>query len=288
MDNKLFPGSAVEPSFVAIGDSFTEGLNDVTPGGGFRGWADRLAGLLAAPYPGIRYANLAVRGKLLRQIVAEQVPAAAAMSPGLVSIAGGGNDILRPGSDPDVLAELFDVAVARLRAAGSQVLMFTGSDPVSAPVIKLLRGKIGTFNMHLRAIADRHQCRVVDLWSMNVLHDPRAWSADRLHLAADGHRRVALRACEVLGVPVDEDWRQPWPALNQAPRSGAASWLVARRMDARWARVHAAPWVGRRIRGRSSGDGILPKRPQLLPMSATPAGSAVLDLGLGSLEHLTS
>jgi lysophospholipase L1-like esterase len=79
MDDKLFPRSPGEASFVAIGDSFTEGLNDAAPGGGFRGWADRLAGLLAAEYPGLRYANLAVRGKLLRQIVAEQVPAAAAM-----------------------------------------------------------------------------------------------------------------------------------------------------------------------------------------------------------------
>src|ERR1700722_6312510 len=125
MDDKLFPQPPGEASFVAIGDSFTEGLDDAAPGGGFRGWADRLAGLLAAEYPGLRYANLAVRGKLLRQIVAEQVPAAAAMSPGLVSIAGGGNDILRPGADPDILAELFDAGVAGLQGAGARMLIFT-------------------------------------------------------------------------------------------------------------------------------------------------------------------
>jgi hypothetical protein len=99
---------------------------------------------------------------------------------------------------------------------------------------------------------------------------------------------VALRACEVLDVPVDEDWREPWPPLVQATRGPAASWVAARRLDARWARLHAAPWVGRRIRGRSSGDGIPPKRPQLLPFSPTPAAPAVFDLGPGSLEHSTS
>src|ERR1700749_578044 len=114
MDDKLFQPPPGEPSFVAIGDSFTEGLDDAVPGGGFRGWADRLAGLLAAEYPGLRYANLAVRGRLLRQIVAGQVPAAAAMAPGLITLGGGGNDLLRPGSDPDTLAELFDAGVARL------------------------------------------------------------------------------------------------------------------------------------------------------------------------------
>jgi len=186
------PGIA---SFVAVGDSFTEGLNDPAPGGGFAGWADRLAGMLAAQYPGLRYANLAVRGKLLREIVAEQVPAALAMSPSLVGIAGGGNDILRPGADPDTLAELFDAAVARLCQDGCRVLMFTGFDPVAFPVLRLLRGRIAAYNMHLRAIADARGCDLVDLWSMRFLRDIRAWSPDRLHLAAESHRRVALRAC---------------------------------------------------------------------------------------------
>jgi len=284
MDDKLLFGPAVEPSFVALGDSFTEGLNDTEglgvagPGGAFRGWADRLAGLLAAEYNGIRYANLAVRGKLLRQIVADQVPVAAEMAPALVSIAGGGNDMLRPGSDPDVLAELFDVAVARLRAAGSQVLMFTGSDPVSAPVLRLLRGKISTFNMHLRGIADEHGCYLVDLWSMRFLRSADAWSSDRLHLTAQSHQRVALRACEVLGVPVSDDWRAPLAAdevaagpasvlpgtLSAAMARGA--WLAARRADARWAKDYLAPWVSRRLHGTSSGDGVSAKRPFLEPV----------------------
>jgi lysophospholipase L1-like esterase len=275
MDDKLFQQPPGEASFVAIGDSFTEGLNDAAPGGGFRGWADRLAGLLAAEYPGLRYANLAVRGRLLRQIVAEQVPAAAAMSPGLVAIAGGGNDILRPGADPDVLAELFDSAVARLRATGCQVLMFTGSDPVDAPVIKLLRGRIGTYNMHLRGIADTHDCYLVDLWSMRFLRSPSAWSQDRLHLTAQSHQRVALRACEVLGVPVTEDWRAPLAAdrpRTPVPASTGdamtrAAWLAARREDARWAREYLAPWVSRRLHGTSSGDGVSAKRPALEAIS---------------------
>jgi len=149
--------------------------------------------------------------------------------------------------------------------AGCQVLIFTGFDP-RFPVLRLIRGKVAAYNMHLRAIADRHGCDVVDLWSMAVLADPRAWSADRLHLTPDGHRRVALRACEVLGVAVDEDWREPWPTLDSPSASGRAAWLAARQMDLRWARDHAAPWVARRVRGISSGDNVDPKRPELLPL----------------------
>jgi lysophospholipase L1-like esterase len=267
-------------SYVALGDSFTEGLDDLTAAdGGYRGWADRFAERLAIQQPGLRYANLAIRGKTLRQVAEDQVPVAIALRPDLISVAAGGNDMLRPNADPDALAEQFDQMIAALRQAGGPVLMFTGFDP-RFPVLRLIRGKVAAFNMHLRAIADRRGCQVVDLWAMPVLRDPRAWSADRLHLTPDGHRRVALRACEVLGVPVDEDWRAPWPPLDRAPRPGAAGWLAARWTDARWARAHAAPWVGRRIRGRSSGDGIPPKRPQLVPLTETAAAAAArLELG---------
>ena len=266
MDN-LFPHPPGETSFVAIGDSFTEGLNDAAPGGGYRGWADRLAGTMAAEYPGLQYANLAVRGKLLRQIVAEQVPAAVAMSPGLVSIAGGGNDIIRPGGDPDTLAELFDAAVARLRASGCRVLMFTGADLVGFPVMRLLRGRIAAYNMHLRSIADDRGCDLVDLWSMRFLRELSAWSPDRLHMTSQSHQRVALRACEVLGLPVAEDWRDAPSLAAWRPPAEGDSWLAARREDARWVREYLGPWANRRLHGVSSGDGRSAKRPQLTPVS---------------------
>ena len=257
-------------SFVALGDSFTEGLNDLHPGGGLRGWADRLAERAAHITPGFRYANLAIRGKLLSDVAGQQVPRAIALRPDLVSVAAGGNDLLRPRADPDALAGVFDEVVALLRQSGSQVIVFAGFDPGTFPFIRLIRGKAAAYNMHLRTIAARRGALLVDLWAMSVLADPRAWSEDRLHLATDGHRRVALRACEVIGIPVDADWRKPLPP----PRPPAAwpgrqaAWLAARRADARWAREHAAPWVSRRLRGVSSGDGAAAKRPDLLPLAA--------------------
>jgi lysophospholipase L1-like esterase len=272
-DSDAVPGI---DAFVAIGDSFTEGLHDPDPGGGYRGWADLVAGALAAQRPGFRYANLAIRGKRLPEIVAEQVPRAVELAPDLVSLAAGGNDILS-GADVDALAAEFEPAVAKLQAAGCRVLIFTGFDPRVFPVIRLLRGRIAAYNMHLRGIADEYGCDLVDLWSMRVLRDTRAWSPDRLHLTTEGHRRVALRACEVLGVPVAEDWRAPLSpeslspgSLSPAPRAwrpaNRARWLAARRQDARWAREYAAPWVRRRFGGTSSGDGVPPKRPDLLPV----------------------
>jgi lysophospholipase L1-like esterase len=264
------PGPGIG-SFVAIGDSFTEGLSDPAPDGGYRGWADRVAEKLAQSQPGFRYANLAIRGKLLDQVLAEQLPRAVELAPDLVSLAAGGNDILR-GSDVDTLAAQFEPGVAKLQAAGCRVVIFTGFDPRVFPVIRWLRGRIAAYNMHLRGIADDYGCDLVDLWSMRVLNDTRAWSPDRLHLTAEGHHRVALRTCEVLGIPVTEDWRAPLAPIA-AGLGNRARWLAARRQDGRWAREYAMPWVRRRVGGGSSGDGLSAKRPELLPLS--PAGLAV-------------
>jgi lysophospholipase L1-like esterase len=253
--------------------------------------------MLALQEPRVRYANLSVRGKLLRQIVSEQVPMAACMvekagaREALVSIAGGGNDLLRPSGDPDALASQFDAGVATLRATGCRVLIFTGFDPLAFRLMALLRGKVAAYNMHLRAIADHRGCDLVDLWGMRSLTMPSAWSSDRLHLNSGSHRLVAERAAAVLGVPLAGDaagangadasgvdangadapplimWT---PATSEAKAANRAAWLAARRADYQWARESFVPWIGRRLRGTSSGDGRSAKRPDLLPVLPPP------------------
>jgi len=245
-------------SFIALGDSFTEGLDDPDPSGtGFRGWADRLADVLASRQAGFRYANLAIRGRLLDQVVADQLPIAVANGPDLVSLCAGGNDLMRPSADPDRLGESMAGGVAAVRATGARVVLFTGADPRNVPILRRIRPKVIVYNNHLRGIADRDGCVVADLWSLSTLYDWRAWSEDRLHLSAAGHRLVAAYVAELLGVAGGGVWRQPWPPADPV------RWASRRRADAHWLRVHVLPWVGRRVRGRSSGDGLPPKRPDL-------------------------
>lgn len=249
-------------SWVAMGDSFTEGLSDVAPDGGYLGWADRLAAIMAQHNPDFRYANLAVRGKFLRDIIDEQLPVVLQANPDLVTICAGGNDLVTPGSDVDTLAERYEESIAQIRRqTGSEIVIFTGPDPKTQPVVRRVRGKVAIYNGHLRAIADLHGARMVDLWAMNVLRDRRAWSDDRLHFSTEGHRRIALRTAEVLGVPVVEDWREPWPPATPIP------WLRLRQDDLTWTRTHLLPWVRRQLNGKSTGDGLRPKRPELLPLS---------------------
>jgi len=251
--------------FVALGDSFTEGIGDPEPRspGGHRGWADRVAEVLAAGDDGFAYANLAVRGRLLRQILDEQLEPALALAPDLVSVSAGGNDIIRPGTDPDELSARLEEAIARLAGSGATVALFTGPDVGGTPVMGIVRGKAAVYNENLRAIAQRHGSVVVDLWAATELRDPRMWADDRLHFSPVGHQAIARRVLDALGVA---HGLQPW----EAEPLPLKSWRQARLEDAAWAREHFAPWVVRRLKGTSSGDGVGPKRPTAGPVGDVP------------------
>ena len=242
--------------YVAIGDSFTEGIGDPEPQspGGFRGWADRVAEVLGEGTDDFTYANLAIRGRLLQQILDEQIEPALELRPDLVTISAGGNDIIRPNTDPDDVAERLEGGVARLRSDGATVVLFNGPDIGMTPVLGRVRGKVAIYNENLRAIASRHDLVVADMWALRELKDPRMWAPDRLHFSPIGHNTIARMVLDALGVDNDLEPYSPEPL---PPRP----WRQARVDDIGWAREYLVPWVIRRIRHQSSGDGISPKRP---------------------------
>ncbi|MFD6797206.1 SGNH/GDSL hydrolase family protein [Streptomyces cyaneofuscatus] len=235
-------------SLVAVGDSFTEGMSDLLPDGTYRGWADVLASRLASRAPGFRYANLAVRGKLISQIVDEQVGAAAAMQADVVTLVGGLNDTLRPKCDMGMVRGRLEEAVERLAPSCKQLVLMR-SPGRNGPVFDRFRPRMEALFALIDDLAGRHGAAVVDLYSAPSLSDPRMWDADRLHLAAEGHRRVAEAVWQTLGLPPELDWQAPVPA-SLPPR-----WANRRADDIRFARRHLGPWIGRRLTGRSSGDG---------------------------------
>lgn len=266
MDNDL-----TYTSFVAVGDSFTEGMSDLLPDGSYRGWADLLAARLAA-LPGaardgsFRYANLAVRGKLIRQIAEDQVEPAAAMGADLVTLVGGLNDVLRPGCDVDVVCGHLESAVERL-APSCRRLVLMRSPARRGPVATRFVPRMEQLFAVVDDLAARHGAIVVDLYGAEVLGDPRMWADDRLHLTAEGHERVAEAVWQALGLPARADWTLPLPP---AVRPG---WAARRGADLDFTRRHLLPWIGRRLTGRSSGDGRPAKRPQLLPYDPEPVPS---------------
>ena len=249
-------------SYVAIGDSFTEGLDDLDlETGVFRGWADLVALRLVEDEPDVTYANLAIRGRLFDNIVDDQVPVALRMHPDLISFAAGGNDALRRGFEPGKLIGRLDYVVKTLRASGAEVIVFRFADVSGRlPGQRLMLPRIRSLNAAVGEIASRRGAIMVDLWNDDEYRNPALWSIDRLHMNTLGHQRTAAHVLTALGVKFDPAW------LDSPPRLAPLTWTQARAADLKWTREYLAPWVKRRMTGKSSGDLVSAKRPTLAPV----------------------
>ncbi|WP_197383435.1 SGNH/GDSL hydrolase family protein [Mycolicibacterium mengxianglii] len=246
--------------YVAIGDSQTEGLWDGDDEIGVRGFADRLAAHLGTLYPGLQYANLAVRGRTTREVLIEQLPTASAMQPDLVTVCVGMNDVVRPGRAFETALSDLETLYNRLAETGATVATTAFPDVARIlPVGRLLAARVTRINAVITGMAHRHGFGLVDLFNAPSMLEPATWSADRMHASSHGHQLFADAAAEALGLPgSSHDW-----ALGSGAdeRPGAAARV---RAQAGWTRNMLAPWIWRHMRGQSSGHGRSPKRPELL------------------------
>ena len=243
--------------YVAIGDSFTEGVGDpskVLPNG-VRGWADRVAEKLAKAQPGWEYANLAVRSKRLRHIIDEQLQPALAMEPTLVTLYAGGNDILDFGTDMDALLNDYELLVAQLTGTGATVVLFTGFDVKVSAVLEPFKKRNTLYNQRVRELAAKYGAVLVDYWCFDAYKDSRMWAPDRLHMSKAGHKYLAAQVLDHLDVPHKISPKEWEPASRLTLRE----W---ERRQRRWVNDWVVPLFGRKLRGITLGDSLEPRWPQ--------------------------
>lgn len=233
--------------YVAIGDSFTEGVGDEQPDGTVRGWADLVAqGMADALGEPIQYANLAIRGRLLAPIISEQLGPALALDPTLVTFNGGGNDMLRPGTNLSWITAETERVLRRVAESGAEPVLLAGANPMAGlPRSTKFQVKGDALVADAAAVVDRLGVRFANNWIDRELGERQYWSQDRLHLGPVGHRRVASNVLRALGFDMPADWEIEAAAMPSPTR----------REQLLYMREHVVPWVGRRLTGRSSGDG---------------------------------
>ena len=241
-----------EIRYVALGDSFTEGVGDELPEGRVRGWADLVAeGMAAASPDRVLYANLAIRGRLLDRIIDGQLEHAMRLEPTIVTFNGGGNDILRPNADSEALFRRYTEVIDRVAAAGAQLVLISGGNPTAGlPLGSRIQPKGDLLNELVARLAKDRGVPFADNWSDRELAKPAYWSAGRLHLAAVGHHRVAARVLATIGFDHPAGWITEAGGRTDSP---------GLRAELAYYRRHVLPWVQRRLTGRSSGDGRVPK-----------------------------
>ncbi|ORA75600.1 SGNH/GDSL hydrolase family protein [Mycobacterium heidelbergense] len=250
--------------YVAIGDSQTEGLWDGDDAVGLLGFADRLATVIDSLYPGLQYANLAIRGKRMGDVLREQVPRTLAMRPDLITVCAGMNDVIQPGRSFG--RALIDLEHVHAALAGSGATVVTTTFPNVAqflPLGRIVSSRLTRINDAIAAAAARYGFRLVDLYGAASMRDVDTWAVDRVHASTKGHILFAAAAAEALNLPgSNHDW---------ANASGDPMWLSfpsGAYEQLRWAHDSFVPWIWRRLRGRSSADGRSPKRPLLEPLGA--------------------
>lgn len=265
--------------YVVLGDSHAEGVGDeANPDGSARGWSDRLAQFLAADGTEVLYANLAVRGLRVDQVRDTQLATALMLRPDLAIVSAGANDILRPDFSPESYsASLIDI-VRPLREAGARVLLMP-APPIGSlmPLGRLSRtidARIAQMNAALEGTAQATgaelSIEVTDEIAETFL-DLRLWSPDRLHLNAAGHDRLARDVAAALGVQgtADPDTGADVEVVpTRVPNAGRSV-----RRDAIWWSGTAGPWLLRRLRRRSSADGRVAKRPDLVAVDGVGGGA---------------
>lgn len=242
--------------FVALGDSLTEGVGDPHPAwpNGLRGWADLVAARLAACDPSTEYANLALRAKTARDVLAEQVPRAVELRPDIVTIWAGGNDILRPRVNLDNVLQPLDHAMAQL-AMTSTIIVFTGFEISGSPVLGALRSRVRALNESLREIARDRGALVADVSERSVWKDRRLWAGDRVHPSPLGHQRLADQIAHLIGLDPQGPGSHS-PLLAPTPPS---RWARVVADEAQWWRMHAAPHIARWATGASRRELVVPK-----------------------------
>ena len=243
---------------VTCGDSFTEGMSDDIINGQYRGWADRIADVMAKEVSEFTYANLAVRGKLVHQVVADQIPVALSLIIGketLVTFHAGANDVLRPNYKSEIVLPLYAKAVREIASTGATVLLFTVLERTGAKgkTAELWASRFGKFNENIRAVGAEVGAIIADANESGLLSDRQFLAKDRLHLNALGHERVAQGLLEKLGLPFDTNWR------NSLLPSPTVHWSKKALDNVAWFVSFLIPWMWRRLRGKSSGDGRVPK-----------------------------
>jgi lysophospholipase L1-like esterase len=225
-------------TLVALGDSVTVGVGDVgTP----MGWAAHLAWALRID----TFRNEARLGARARDVTREQFPVARAARPDLSTLLVGGNDVLRGDFSPQDVGSHVERMVEGLQRDGGDVLVVLLHDPRrTMPGPRIVRDVLGeraeSVNCEVqRRLSGASRLALVDPRVSHVTSTSAAWSVDRLHPSALGHRELAgmaLAALEPLG----------WQPSRGFLAPSAAQPSPARR--AWWLLRHGTPWFAKRSR----------------------------------------
>jgi lysophospholipase L1-like esterase len=191
-------------TYVALGDSLTAGTGDAGRDGRRIGWAQRLADVLSVRTAArCQLTNLAVDGATVAQVLSEQLPAAAAARPDLLSVTVGMNDIRARGFDELSFKAGLGQLLEALAATEATVLTCTLPDITaimtrSPEMAGIARERMRLASDIIREQAESYGAVCLDVWSLPGITDPDLYGPDRVHPNSRGHQLMAAAFADKL------------------------------------------------------------------------------------------
>ncbi len=229
------------------------------------GWTDRLAHLLSTDAEGrghdFEYANIAIRGSKLEGIMDDQLEHALALRPDLVTILAGSNNFFSNAETVERLERIFRTGLQRLKIAGIHVIVANTINPCHLRFFGPVRPNAERMSRMIEHVAAELGFPVIDVYGMSELEHLEFWHRDMVHFSEIGHTHIANAAAAVLDTTARFTAPQYEPSFaTDRPLGETVAWFLR----------DVVPFIERRLRRTSSGVGIAPKLPALVPWNLVP------------------
>lgn len=247
-------------SFVALGDSLSEGLGDtlVKPNQTFGGWADRLALLLAQECRehqlNFDYANFALRGSKTNTIMVKQADQAIQAKPDLITVMAGANDMLAGSRKLLEVEHAMRRGLMKLTESGAKVVLVNLADPNHTLLSKSIRKPVKAMTQLINRMGAEFSLTVVDLHSDSDFSNLEFWSDDFAHFSTAGHIRVTNLVAKAIGL------KHRWPEseIRELAKPSQSVKALGKLLV-----NEGFPLILRRMQNRTSGDHLSPKMTQV-------------------------
>lgn len=179
--------------FVAIGDSFTEGIGDEVEGIALKSWVDHFVQLCEND---LNYANFAKRGLVTKEIRSQQLEKALSFNPDLVSLIAGANDVLKGRWNHHAYKNDMEFMIDTLSKTGANIIIanlpdFTVRLPLASEKKQVVKEQLLEANEVILSLSREYKLHHVDFWNHHLVNDNTLWSNDLIHPNSKGYVKVA-------------------------------------------------------------------------------------------------
>ncbi|HGH7181704.1 SGNH/GDSL hydrolase family protein [Bacillus cereus] len=179
--------------FVAIGDSFTEGIGDEVEGIALKSWVDHFVQLCVND---IEYVNFAKRGLVTKEIRLQQLEKALTFKPDLVSLIAGANDVLKGRWNHQAYKNEMEFMIDKLSKTDADIIIanlpdFTVRLPFSSEKKQVIQEQLLEANDVIRSLSREYKLHHIDFWNHQLVNDNTLWSTDLIHPNSKGYVKVA-------------------------------------------------------------------------------------------------